>query len=109
MLLGTDSFVASLKPLLKDVVGKREIRRSERLAARPTLEEILVNVIDKSTRNERIHLAVRSMNTSSRKSPTISGSAIRQSAPLRNVLTKERNPKSKDLTPTSDAKGVSYP
>jgi REP-associated tyrosine transposase len=58
-LLGTDSFVASLKPLLRDVVGNREIRREERLATRPTLEELFINVTDKSTRNKRIHLAVR--------------------------------------------------
>jgi hypothetical protein len=58
-LLGTDSFVASLKPLLKDVVENREIRRGERLATRPTLEELFLDVMDKPTRNERIHLAVR--------------------------------------------------
>ena len=59
MLLGTGSFVASLKPLLNDVVQNREIRRDERLAARPTLEELFFGVSDKTARNERIHLAVR--------------------------------------------------
>ena len=58
-LMGTDSFVASLKPLLKDMVENREIRREERLATRPTLEELFIDVTDKPIRNERIHLAVR--------------------------------------------------
>ena len=58
-LLGTDSFVASLKPLLTNVVENRNIRRQERLATRPTLEELFLDVTDKPTRNERIHLAVR--------------------------------------------------
>lgn len=57
--MGTDSFVASLKPLLKNLVENREIRREERLATRPTLDELFIDVTDKPTRNERIHLAVR--------------------------------------------------
>jgi putative transposase len=59
VLMGSDAFVQSLKPLLRDVEGNREIRREERLAVRPTLEELFAGVQDKPTRNERIHAAVR--------------------------------------------------
>ena len=59
VLMGDDAFVQSLKPLLRDVVENREIRREARLAARPTLDELFADVTDKPTRNERIHEAVR--------------------------------------------------
>jgi len=59
VLMGSDAFAQSLKPLLKDVEENREIRREERLAARPTLEELFADITDKPTRNERIHAAVR--------------------------------------------------
>jgi len=59
VLLGGEAFVQSLKPLLNDVEENREIRRDERLAARPSLEELFDGVRDKQTRNERIHEAVR--------------------------------------------------
>ena len=59
VLIGSAAFVHSLKPLLKDVIENREIRREERLAARPSLEELFADVTDKSTRNERIHASVR--------------------------------------------------
>jgi putative transposase len=59
VLLGGEAFVQSLKPLLKDVEGNREIRRDERLALRPTLDELFDGVTDRPTRNERIHVAVR--------------------------------------------------
>ncbi|MGB2982268.1 MAG: addiction module toxin RelE, partial [Candidatus Bipolaricaulia bacterium] len=59
VLMGDDAFVRSLKPLLKDVVENREIRRDERLATQPTLEALFADVSDKQTRNERIHAAVR--------------------------------------------------
>ena len=59
VLMGGDPFVQSLKPLLRDVEENREIRGEQRLAARPTLEELFVGVVDKATRNERIHTAVR--------------------------------------------------
>ena len=59
MLLGSDAFVRSLKPLLTDVVENSEIRREERLAFRPTLEELFAGVADKTSRNEQIHAAVR--------------------------------------------------
>jgi len=59
MLMGSDSFVQSLRPLLRDVEENREFCREERLATRPTLEELFVDTTDKATRNERIHNAVR--------------------------------------------------
>ncbi len=59
VLLGSDSFVHSLRPLLRDIEGNREFRREERLATRPTLDELFADVSDKATRNERIHAAVR--------------------------------------------------
>jgi putative transposase len=59
VLIGSDAFVQSLKPLLKDVEGNREFRREERLALRPTLDELFAGIADKPTRNERIHAAVR--------------------------------------------------
>lgn len=59
MLLGGDMFVRSLRPLLADVVGDSEIRREERLALRPTLEELFSGVADKKNRNKQIHAAVR--------------------------------------------------
>ncbi len=59
VLMGGEAFIQSLKPLLRDVVEDREVRREERLAARPTLERLFADVMDKPTRNERIHVAVR--------------------------------------------------
>ena len=58
-LMGSGDFVQSLKPLLRDVEENREIARDERLALRPTLEELFAGVTEKQTRNERIHAAVR--------------------------------------------------
>lgn len=59
MLLGTDTFVESLNPLLKDVAGNREIRKRERLATRPSLEELFADASDKRARNAQIHASVR--------------------------------------------------
>jgi putative transposase len=59
VLMGGEAFVQSLKPLLKDLVENREIRREERLATRPALAELFAGVTDKATRNERIHAAIR--------------------------------------------------
>ena len=59
MLMGSDSFVQSLRPLLRYVEENREFRREERLATRPTLKELFADVSDKTTRNELIHRAVR--------------------------------------------------
>ena len=48
-----------LRPLLRDVEENREFRHEERLATRPTLEELFADATDKATRNELIHSAVR--------------------------------------------------
>ena len=57
--LGTDAFVEQLKPLLKEQPVDPEIRKEERFATRPSLEELFSGVSSKATRNERIHQAVR--------------------------------------------------
>jgi len=58
-LLGTDPFVQSLRPLLRDIKENRKIGSDARLATRPSLEKLFSDVTDKPTRNERIHTAVR--------------------------------------------------
>jgi len=57
--LGTDSFVDQLRPLFKEKPFDPDYRKRERLAARPSLEELFAGVSDKATRNERIYQAVR--------------------------------------------------
>jgi len=57
--LGTDAFVKQLEPLLKEQPVDPEIRRRERFAARPSLEELFGGICNKATRNEQIHQAVR--------------------------------------------------
>jgi len=59
ILLGTDEFVAGLKPLLSDYEALREIPRRERLATRPSLDELFSGVLDKEARNRQIHAAAR--------------------------------------------------
>ncbi len=59
ILLGTDEFVAKVKPLLSDYQTLREVPRRERLAARPSLEELFSGVNGKAERDRRIHDAVR--------------------------------------------------
>lgn len=59
VLLGSESFVQSLRPLLRDPKENRASRREERLATRPSLKKLFSEVKDKATRNERIHAAVR--------------------------------------------------
>jgi len=59
VFIGSDFFVQSLRPLLRDVEENREFRREERLATRPTLKELFVDVPDKVARNRLIHSAVR--------------------------------------------------
>ena len=59
VFLGDEAFVRSLKPLLTEVVENREILREERLVTRPTLEELFAGVADKTSRNGRVHTAVR--------------------------------------------------
>jgi hypothetical protein len=59
MFLGTDVFMKQLKPLLTEKPVDPEIRRGERFAARPSLEDLFSIISDETTRNERIHQAVR--------------------------------------------------
>jgi REP element-mobilizing transposase RayT len=59
ILLGTDDFVDKLKPLLSDYQTLKEIPRRERLATRPSLDELFSDVRDKAERDRRIHAAVR--------------------------------------------------
>lgn len=58
-LLGSDDFVGQLAPLLDEQSAATEIPRDQRLAARPSLEELFANVSDKRSRDERICEAVR--------------------------------------------------
>jgi REP element-mobilizing transposase RayT len=59
LLLGSDQFVDGLRPLLNDKSLDPEYRKCERFAARPSLQELFVDVTDKPTRDERIYQAVR--------------------------------------------------
>ena len=59
VLMGGKAFSETLRPLLTDVAMNREYKRDERLAVRPTLEEMFGDVTDKPMRNERIYEAVR--------------------------------------------------
>jgi putative transposase len=59
VLLGSESFVQSLRPLLRDLKENREIGSDARLATRPSLSKLFSGVKDKAMRNQRIHAAVR--------------------------------------------------
>ncbi|MBC7220207.1 transposase [Candidatus Bipolaricaulota bacterium] len=58
-VLGRPSFVESLRPRLQQKPLTPEYRQRERLAARPSLDELFAGVTDRATRDERIHEAVR--------------------------------------------------
>ena len=58
-LLGTDSFAEQVTPLLDERRTVIEIPRFERLAAKLPLEELFKNTHDKTTRNDKIHEAMR--------------------------------------------------
>ena len=58
ILLGTDSFVEQIVPLLSHQLKATEIPRRQRLAARPTLETLFQDVHGKASRDERIYHAV---------------------------------------------------
>jgi len=58
-VLGTESFDEELQPLLEAWRSRIEIPRAERLAARPSLDELFADVHNKLMRNERIHGAMR--------------------------------------------------
>ncbi len=59
LFFGSDRFVERLRPLLNDKSLDPEYRKRERFAARPSLQELFVDVTDKTTRNEQIYQAVR--------------------------------------------------
>jgi putative transposase len=59
ILLGSDDFVDKLKPLLSDYQTLKEVPRRERLATRPSLDELFSDVRDKAERDRLIHAAVR--------------------------------------------------
>jgi hypothetical protein len=59
ILLGSDEFVDKLKPLLSDYEALKRVPRRERLATRPSLDELFSKVRDKETRDQRIHAATR--------------------------------------------------
>jgi len=58
-LLGTDSFIEEIGPLLNKQLAATEIPRHQRLAARPALATLFEDVQDKASRNEQVHRAVR--------------------------------------------------
>jgi len=58
-LLGTDSFIEEIGPLLNKELAVTEIPRHQRLAARPALATLFEDVHDKASRNEQIYQAVR--------------------------------------------------
>ena len=58
-LLGTEGFVNQIAPLLNEQVGDTEFNRSTRLIGRPTLARIFSAALDKRSRNECIHQAMR--------------------------------------------------
>ena len=57
--LGSDEYVNRLKPLLHTLRNVVEISRRERLAARPSLESVFADAVDRPTRNECIYEATR--------------------------------------------------
>jgi REP element-mobilizing transposase RayT len=58
-LLGSDRFLDKVRPVLQGKPPDPEYRRYERLAGRPSLDELFAGVADRGTRDERIHEAVR--------------------------------------------------
>jgi len=58
-LLGTDSFIEEIRPLLNKQLAMTKIPRRQRLAARPALATLFEDVPNKASRNEQIYQAVR--------------------------------------------------
>jgi len=59
ILLGTESFVERMKPLVKEKGVDTEIAKRQRFAGRRSLEDLFVDVeADRTVRDERIHEAV---------------------------------------------------
>jgi putative transposase len=59
ILLGTDEFVDGLKPFLPNYEALREIPHRERLATRPSLDELFPGVYSKKDRNRQIYATIR--------------------------------------------------
>ena len=59
ILLGSDRFVQELTPRLHEIERQREIPRSQRLAARPSLNVMFAGVTSRTERNQKIHEATR--------------------------------------------------
>jgi REP element-mobilizing transposase RayT len=61
VVLGSDAFLASLRPRLGETAGQREIPRRERLAHRPSLEALLPSrlLAERDVRDDRIREASR--------------------------------------------------
>jgi len=59
ILMGSDRFIQKMKPLLHDIENHREIPRSQRLAARPSLDSLFSGITSKVERNRKIHEATR--------------------------------------------------
>jgi hypothetical protein len=78
-------FVAELKPLLSDFEYLKELPRRERLTARPSLERLFAKVVDKATRNERIHQALRVYGYTLQEVGDAVGLHTQSSAASRNV------------------------
>jgi putative transposase len=57
-LLGGADFVEKMRPRLLDTPLDQNVLRRERDAARPSLDELFLDVVDKSDRDTRIHDAV---------------------------------------------------
>ena len=58
-LLGSENFVEQMRPRLLEIPLDQNVLRREHDAARPGLDEILLNVTDRSDRDSRIYEAVR--------------------------------------------------
>ena len=58
-LLGSDGFVERMRPLLAKTPSDPEIRRRERTAARPSLDDLFADVSSKEMRDDGIYRAIR--------------------------------------------------
>jgi putative transposase len=59
VLMGSEHFVETMTPFLRETKRQREIPRRERLLARPSLDELFSTATTKEARDARIHEATR--------------------------------------------------
>jgi putative transposase len=59
VLLGAERFVQEMTPRLHEIEHQREIPRSQRLTARPSLDDLFSSITSKAHRNQKIHEATR--------------------------------------------------